>query len=102
MDLQNSFIVPADIDTAWKTLLDVESIAPCMPGATVWAQAALAAICKPSASRKKPVRRRRTGWRRLAVVVSKLLALARAQAERRDVHDMQPQTLHEAPAATHA
>ncbi|MGI9197310.1 MAG: SRPBCC family protein [Candidatus Nanopelagicales bacterium] len=35
MDLQNSFVVPADIDTAWKTLLDVESIAPCMPGATL-------------------------------------------------------------------
>jgi carbon monoxide dehydrogenase subunit G len=35
MELQNSFIVPADIDTAWKTLLDVESIAPCMPGATL-------------------------------------------------------------------
>ncbi|GDX31126.1 hypothetical protein LBMAG15_00600 [Actinomycetes bacterium] len=35
MDLQNSFTVPADIDTAWKTLLDVESIAPCMPGATL-------------------------------------------------------------------
>lgn len=35
MDLQNSFIVPANIDTAWKTLLDVESIAPCMPGATL-------------------------------------------------------------------
>ena len=35
MELQNTFIVPADIDTAWKTLLDVESIAPCMPGATL-------------------------------------------------------------------
>jgi carbon monoxide dehydrogenase subunit G len=35
MDLQNSFVVPADIDTAWQTLLDVESIAPCMPGATL-------------------------------------------------------------------
>ena len=35
MDLQNSFVVPADIDTAWKTLLDVEAIAPCMPGATL-------------------------------------------------------------------
>ena len=33
MDLSNSFVVPADIDTAWKTLLDVEAIAPCMPGA---------------------------------------------------------------------
>ena len=35
MDLQNSFVVPADIDTAWKTLLDVEAIAPCMPGASL-------------------------------------------------------------------
>jgi carbon monoxide dehydrogenase subunit G len=35
MELQNSFIVPSDIDTAWQTLLDVESIAPCMPGATL-------------------------------------------------------------------
>ena len=35
MDLQNSFVVPADIDTAWRTLLDVEAIAPCMPGATL-------------------------------------------------------------------
>jgi carbon monoxide dehydrogenase subunit G len=33
MELENSFVVPADIDTAWKTLLDVEAIAPCMPGA---------------------------------------------------------------------
>lgn len=33
MDLTNSFTVPADIDTAWETLLDVEAIAPCMPGA---------------------------------------------------------------------
>lgn len=35
MDLQNSFVVPADIDTAWKTLLDVQKIAPCMPGAAL-------------------------------------------------------------------
>lgn len=35
MELENSFLVPADIDTAWRTLLDVESIAPCMPGATL-------------------------------------------------------------------
>jgi Uncharacterized conserved protein len=33
MDLTNSFTVPADIETAWNTLLDVEAIAPCMPGA---------------------------------------------------------------------
>lgn len=35
MNLDNSFVVPADIDTAWATLLDVEAIAPCMPGATL-------------------------------------------------------------------
>lgn len=35
MDLQNSFTVAADVDTAWQTLLDVEAIAPCMPGATL-------------------------------------------------------------------
>lgn len=35
MELENSFVVPADIDTAWQTLLDVEAIAPCMPGATL-------------------------------------------------------------------
>lgn len=35
MELKNSFTVPADIDTAWNTLLNVEAIAPCMPGATL-------------------------------------------------------------------
>jgi carbon monoxide dehydrogenase subunit G len=35
MDLQNSFVVPSDIETAWKTLHDVEGLAPCMPGATL-------------------------------------------------------------------
>ncbi len=35
MELQNSFVVPADIDTAWKTLQDVEFLAPCVPGATL-------------------------------------------------------------------
>ena len=35
MQLQNSFVVPADIETAWNTLLDVEKVAPCMPGATL-------------------------------------------------------------------
>ena len=28
MDLQNSFVVPSDIETAWKTLQDVEGLAP--------------------------------------------------------------------------
>ncbi len=33
MELQNSFTVAADLDTAWQILLDVPRIAPCMPGA---------------------------------------------------------------------
>jgi carbon monoxide dehydrogenase subunit G len=35
VELQNSFVVPADIETAWKTLQDVEFLAPCVPGATL-------------------------------------------------------------------
>ena len=35
MELDNSFTVPATPDRAWDVLLDVEKIAPCMPGATV-------------------------------------------------------------------
>jgi len=35
MDLENSFTVSAGVDTAWEALLDVEAIAPCMPGATL-------------------------------------------------------------------
>ena len=35
MELQNSFVVPTDIDTAWKSMQDVEGLAPCMPGATL-------------------------------------------------------------------
>ncbi len=35
MELQNSFTVPSDVETAWATLLDVETVAPCMPGATL-------------------------------------------------------------------
>jgi hypothetical protein len=35
MELEHSFSVPADIDTAWNTLLDVQRIAMCMPGATL-------------------------------------------------------------------
>lgn len=35
MELENSFTVPAGIDAAWTTLLDVERVAPCMPGATL-------------------------------------------------------------------
>lgn len=35
MELQNSFVVPTDIDTAWASMQDVEGLAPCMPGATL-------------------------------------------------------------------
>lgn len=35
MDLQNSFVVPADVETTWKALLDIHRIAPCMPGAVL-------------------------------------------------------------------
>ncbi len=35
MDLQHTFTVPAPIDTAWATLLDLEGIAPCFPGAAL-------------------------------------------------------------------
>jgi carbon monoxide dehydrogenase subunit G len=35
VQLEHSFTVPVGIDDAWKTLLDIERIAPCMPGATL-------------------------------------------------------------------
>ncbi|HET8969994.1 MAG TPA: SRPBCC domain-containing protein, partial [Candidatus Nanopelagicales bacterium] len=35
MELHNSFTVPAGIDKAWETLMDVEQLAPAMPGATL-------------------------------------------------------------------
>lgn len=35
MKLENTFTVPVSIDTAWQVLLDVERIAPCMPGASL-------------------------------------------------------------------
>ncbi|MFF3455177.1 SRPBCC family protein [Streptomyces sp. NPDC002730] len=35
MELQNSFTVPVPVDQAWRVLLDIERVAPCMPGATV-------------------------------------------------------------------
>jgi carbon monoxide dehydrogenase subunit G len=35
MQLQNTFTVPVPVEVAWRVLLDVEQIAPCMPGATV-------------------------------------------------------------------
>src|SRR3954469_10264000 len=35
MKLEHEFTVPAPVDEAWKVLLDVERVAPCMPGATL-------------------------------------------------------------------
>lgn len=35
MQLDHQFTVPAPVDEAWKVLLDVPRIAPCMPGATL-------------------------------------------------------------------
>ena len=35
MKLENSFTVPVPRADAWKVLMDVERIAPCMPGATL-------------------------------------------------------------------
>jgi carbon monoxide dehydrogenase subunit G len=35
MELEHSFTVPVPRDRAWDVLLDVERVAPCMPGATL-------------------------------------------------------------------
>jgi carbon monoxide dehydrogenase subunit G len=35
MNLEHEFTVPVPIDVAWKVLLDVERVAPCMPGAAL-------------------------------------------------------------------
>lgn len=35
MELTNTFSVPLPVDTVWPALLDVERIAPCLPGASV-------------------------------------------------------------------
>jgi carbon monoxide dehydrogenase subunit G len=35
MKLENEFTVPASVETAWDVLLDVERVAPCLPGATI-------------------------------------------------------------------
>ena len=35
MDFEHSFTIPVPTDKAWNVLLDVERVAPCMPGATV-------------------------------------------------------------------
>jgi carbon monoxide dehydrogenase subunit G len=35
MQLEHEFTVPVGVDDAWRVLLDIERIAPCLPGATV-------------------------------------------------------------------
>ena len=35
MELEHSFTIPVPPEQAWGVLLDVEKVAPCMPGATV-------------------------------------------------------------------
>jgi carbon monoxide dehydrogenase subunit G len=35
MELEHSFSVPVPAERAWDVLLDVEQVAPCMPGATI-------------------------------------------------------------------
>src|SRR3954449_12752639 len=35
MNLENEFTVPVPVDEAWQVLLDVERMAPCMPGAAL-------------------------------------------------------------------
>src|SRR4051812_42949869 len=35
MDLEHSFTVPVDVDTAWAAFQDIGSIAECFPGASV-------------------------------------------------------------------
>ncbi|MCQ4079573.1 SRPBCC family protein [Streptomyces sp. RB6PN25] len=35
MELRHEFTVPVPVEEAWQALLDIERVAPCMPGATV-------------------------------------------------------------------
>ena len=35
MRLENNFEVPVPVERAWEVLLDIERVAPCMPGATL-------------------------------------------------------------------
>ena len=35
MELEHSFTIPVPPEQAWEVLLDVEQVAPCMPGATI-------------------------------------------------------------------
>src|SRR5918998_688975 len=35
MKLQNEFTVPAPVERAWEVLLDLDRVAPCLPGAAI-------------------------------------------------------------------
>ncbi len=35
MQLEHAFTVPVGIEQAWDVLLDIERVAPCMPGAAI-------------------------------------------------------------------
>jgi carbon monoxide dehydrogenase subunit G len=35
VELEHSFLVPADLETVWAAVLDPERVAPCMPGASL-------------------------------------------------------------------
>ncbi|MEU4130076.1 SRPBCC family protein [Streptomyces wuyuanensis] len=35
MELRHEFTVPVPVDEAWRALLDIERVAPCLPGTTV-------------------------------------------------------------------
>src|SRR3954453_7360763 len=35
MKLEHSFEVAAPVETVWKTLIDLEQVAPCLPGASI-------------------------------------------------------------------
>ena len=43
MKLEQSFTVAAPIEQVWEALIDVERIAPCLPGAEITGGAATAA-----------------------------------------------------------
>jgi uncharacterized protein len=35
VEFENTFTIPVDVEQAWSVLLDIEKVAPCMPGATL-------------------------------------------------------------------
>jgi carbon monoxide dehydrogenase subunit G len=37
MELHHEFTAPVPVDDVWRALLDIERVAPCMPGASWWA-----------------------------------------------------------------